>query len=167
MTRCSCLSNCRRAVPDLGAATRDPAYLHGFGECCDVISDESGGAYLACKTGGFQANKLNYFNDLRRLRYQFISLFVRAGTGIELSKQTLTQRSETFSCRYLCACSKRTVSLLIRLAVSPLRDHRDRSVLGRPSVGRTPGVPAVAAILSGMPYQRGQFWIRRSLRRAR
>src|ERR1035438_7427711 len=38
---------------------------------------------LACKTGGFQESKFNYFNDLQKLRCQLIRLSIRAGTGIE------------------------------------------------------------------------------------
>src|ERR1035438_1181663 len=38
---------------------------------------------LACKTGGFQESKVNYFNDLQKLRGQLIRLSIRAGTGIE------------------------------------------------------------------------------------
>jgi hypothetical protein len=37
----------------------------------------------ACKTGGFQETKLNYFNDLQKFRRQLIRLSIRAGTGIE------------------------------------------------------------------------------------
>jgi len=37
----------------------------------------------ACKTGGFQESKFNYFNDLQELRCILIRLSIRAGTGIE------------------------------------------------------------------------------------
>ena len=40
-------------------------------------------ASSACKTGGFQENKFNYFNDLQKLWCQFIRLSIRAGTGKE------------------------------------------------------------------------------------
>ena len=50
---------------------------------------------MTCKTGGFQETKLNYFNDLQKLRCQFIRLSIRAGTGIEPFKNKgLHGRSE-------------------------------------------------------------------------
>jgi hypothetical protein len=50
---------------------------------------------MTCKTGGFQETKLNYFNDLQKLRCQLIRLSIRAGTGIEPFKNKgLHGRSE-------------------------------------------------------------------------
>ena len=52
----------------------------------------------ACKTGGFQETKLNYFNDLQEFRCQLIRLSIRAGTGMEPFKNKgLHGRSELAS----------------------------------------------------------------------
>src|SRR5437016_1235103 len=66
--------------------------------------------------------------------------------------------------RYLCGCCKRTVSLLPEFTLPYLRFGITMIALfltARQLVGRTLGVAAVAATLPGMPYQRGQFWVRR------
>ena len=66
--------------------------------------------------------------------------------------------------RYLCGCCKRTVSLLPEFTLPYLRFGITMIALfltARLLVGRTLGVAAVAATLPGMPYQRGQFWVRR------
>jgi hypothetical protein len=57
---------------------------------------------VSCKTGGFQEGKFNYFNDLQRLRCQFIRLSIRARTRIEPFKtQAYTGRQRS---RFLVAC---------------------------------------------------------------
>ena len=66
--------------------------------------------------------------------------------------------------RYLCRCCKRTVSLLPDLALPYLRFGIAVIALfliARLLLGRTLGAAAVAATLPNMPYQRGQFWVRR------
>jgi transposase-like protein len=66
--------------------------------------------------------------------------------------------------RYLCRCCKRTVSLLPDLAVPYLRFGITVIALfliARLLAGRTLGSAARSATLAGMPYQRGQFWVRR------
>jgi Domain of unknown function (DUF6431) len=71
--------------------------------------------------------------------------------------------------RYLCRCCKRTVSLLPAFALPYLRFGIPVIALfliARLRDGRTLGEAAVAAMLPGMPYQRGQFWVRRFRRQA-
>ena len=66
--------------------------------------------------------------------------------------------------RYLCRCCKRTVSLLPDFALPYLRFGITVIALfliARLLVGRILGAAALAASLPGMPYQRGQFWVRR------
>lgn len=66
--------------------------------------------------------------------------------------------------RYLCRCCKRTVSLLPEFALPYLRFGITVIALfliARLLVGGTLGAAAVAAKQPGMPYQRGQFWVRR------
>jgi len=65
--------------------------------------------------------------------------------------------------RYLCRCCKRTVSLLPEFALPYLRFSIPVIALflvARLLEGRTL-VAAAAAVQSHMPYQRGQFWVRR------
>ena len=66
--------------------------------------------------------------------------------------------------RYLCRCCKRTVSLLPVFALPYLRFGV--TVIGlflaaRLLTGTTLRAASAAATLPNMPYQRGQFWIRR------
>jgi hypothetical protein len=71
--------------------------------------------------------------------------------------------------RYLCRCCKRTVSLLPEFAFPYLRFSIAVIALfliARLLVGKTLNAAAVAAVLTGMPYQRGQFWVRRFRRQA-
>ena len=66
--------------------------------------------------------------------------------------------------RYLCHCCKRTVSLLPGFALPYLRFGITVIALfliARLLVGHTLGAAAVTATLPSMPYQRGQFWVRR------
>ena len=66
--------------------------------------------------------------------------------------------------RYLCRCCQRTVSLLPDFALPYLRFGITVIALflvARLLAGRTLGAAAVAATLPNMPYQRGQFWVRR------
>ena len=66
--------------------------------------------------------------------------------------------------RYLCHCCKRTVSLLPDLALPYIRYGIaviSVFLIARLLVGRTLAAAATAAGLPAMPYQRGQFWIRR------
>jgi transposase-like protein len=66
--------------------------------------------------------------------------------------------------RYLCRSCKRTVSLLPQFALPYLRFGITVIALfliARLLRGHTLSAAATAAALSGMPYQRGQFWIRR------
>ena len=71
--------------------------------------------------------------------------------------------------RYLCRCCKRTVSLLpdfvlpyIRFGITVI----SLFLIARLLIGRTLAAAAIAAGLSAMPYQRGQFWIRRFRKQA-
>jgi len=66
--------------------------------------------------------------------------------------------------RYLCRLCRRTVSLLPQFALPYLRFSVTVIALfliTRLLVGGTLSAAGVAAKQSGMPYQRGQFWIRR------
>jgi hypothetical protein len=66
--------------------------------------------------------------------------------------------------RYLCRCCKRTVSLLPEFALPYLRFSITVIALfliARLLGGSTLSAAAVTASLVGMPYQRGQFWVRR------
>jgi transposase-like protein len=66
--------------------------------------------------------------------------------------------------RYLCRCCKRTLSLLPEFALPYLRFGITVIALflmARLLAGGTLGSAAVAAMQPNMPYQRGQFWIRR------
>jgi len=71
--------------------------------------------------------------------------------------------------RYLCRCCKRTISLLPEFALPYLRFSITVIALfliARLLGGSTLSAAAVAAVLPGMPYQRGQFWVRRFRRQA-
>ena len=71
--------------------------------------------------------------------------------------------------RYLCRCCKRTLSLLPQFALPYVRFSItviSLFLIARLLAGRTLGAAAVAATLPGMPYQRGQFWIRRFQKQA-
>jgi transposase-like protein len=71
--------------------------------------------------------------------------------------------------RYLCRCCKRTVSLLPEFALPYLRFSialMAMFLIARLLGGKTLNAAAVAANLAGMPYQRGQFWVRRFRRQA-
>ncbi len=71
--------------------------------------------------------------------------------------------------RYLCLCCKRTVSLLPEFALPYLRFGVAVIALflvARLLEGRTLQASAAAASQPHMPYQRGQFWIRRFQRQA-
>jgi len=71
--------------------------------------------------------------------------------------------------RYLCRSCKRTVSLLPQFALPYLRFGITAIALfliARLLCGHTLSAAAAAATLSHMPYQRGQFWIRRFQRQA-
>lgn len=66
--------------------------------------------------------------------------------------------------RYLCRSCKRTVSLLPQFALPYLRFGITVIALfliARLLSGHTLSAAAAAATLSPMPYQRGQFWVRR------
>ncbi len=66
--------------------------------------------------------------------------------------------------RYLCRSCKRTVSLLPEFALPYLRFSIAVIALfliARLLGGNSLRTAAVAATLPGMPYQRGQFWVRR------
>lgn len=66
--------------------------------------------------------------------------------------------------RYQCRSCKRTVSLLPQFALPYLRFGIPLIALfliARLLSGRTLTAAAAAATLSHMPYQRGQFWVRR------
>lgn len=66
--------------------------------------------------------------------------------------------------RYLCRCCKRTVSLLPEFALPYVRFSITVIALflvARLLVGSTLSAAAIAAMVPGMPYQRGQFWVRR------
>ena len=71
--------------------------------------------------------------------------------------------------RYLCRSCKRTVSLLPQFALPYLRFGIAVIALfliARLLCGHTLAAAAVLAGLPNMPYQRGQFWIRRFQRQA-
>lgn len=71
--------------------------------------------------------------------------------------------------RYLCRSCKRTVSLLPQFALPYLRFGITVIALfliARLLRGHTLAAAALLAGLSNMPYQRGQFWIRRFQRQA-
>lgn len=71
--------------------------------------------------------------------------------------------------RYLCSSCKRTVSLLPQFVLPYLRFGITVIALfliARLLRGQTLSAAAVAATQSQMPYQRGQFWIRRFQRQA-
>jgi hypothetical protein len=71
--------------------------------------------------------------------------------------------------RYLCRLCKRTVSLLPQFALPWLRFSITVISLflaARLLQGRTLAAAALAARQPAMPYQRGQFWIRRFRRQA-
>lgn len=71
--------------------------------------------------------------------------------------------------RYLCRCCKRTVSLLPDFALPYLRFGMVVIALflvARLVRGLTLKAAAEAAGLSAMPYQRGQFWVRRFQKQA-
>jgi len=71
--------------------------------------------------------------------------------------------------RYLCRSCRRTVSLLPEFALPYLRFSISVIALflvARLLQGATLAAAAVAAAQSAMPYQRGQFWIRRFQRQA-
>ncbi len=71
--------------------------------------------------------------------------------------------------RYLCHFCKRTVSLLPELALPYLRFSLSLMrlfLVARLLEGRTLHAAAPQAWLPGMPYQRGQFWIRRFQKQA-
>jgi len=66
--------------------------------------------------------------------------------------------------RYLCLVCKRTVSLLPEFVLPYLRFSIQvigLFLVSRLLYQRTLGEAAVAAFQSSMPYQRGQFWVRR------
>lgn len=66
--------------------------------------------------------------------------------------------------RYLCHCCKRTVSLLPEFALPYLRFSIfviSLFLIARLLNGCTLAADAQAAAQPGMPYQRGQFWVRR------
>ena len=66
--------------------------------------------------------------------------------------------------RYLCHACKRTVSLLPEFTLPYIRFGITVIALflvARLLIGRTLAAAAIAAKLLAMPYQRGQFWIRR------
>jgi len=71
--------------------------------------------------------------------------------------------------RYLCGRCKRTVSLLpefalpyVRFGITVIALFLIARLLG----GSTLEAAATTAMLPGMPYQRGQFWVRRFRRHA-
>jgi len=71
--------------------------------------------------------------------------------------------------RYLCRSCKRTVSLLPEFALPYLRFSISVIALFlvvRLLQGATLAAAAMAAAQSAMPYQRGQFWVRRLQRQA-
>ena len=71
--------------------------------------------------------------------------------------------------RYLCHGCKRTVSLLPQFALPYLRFSIlviSLFLIARLLNGCTLRAAAQAAAQSGMPYQRGQFWVRRFRRQA-
>jgi len=71
--------------------------------------------------------------------------------------------------RYLCRLCRRTVSLLPEFALPWLRSSIrviSLFLIARLLQGLTLAAAAIAASQSAMPYQRGQFWIRRFQRQA-
>ena len=71
--------------------------------------------------------------------------------------------------RYLCCCCKRTVSLLPEFALPYLRFGIVVIALflvARLLLGLTLKAAAGSAKLAAMPYQRGQFWVRRFRKQA-
>jgi transposase-like protein len=71
--------------------------------------------------------------------------------------------------RYLCGSCKRTVSLLPEFALPYLRfgiTVISLFLVARLLQGTTLASAAVAAAQAAMPYQRGQFWVRRFHRQA-
>jgi hypothetical protein len=71
--------------------------------------------------------------------------------------------------RYLCLLCKRTVSLLPELVLPYLRCSIQvigLFLVSRLLCGRTLREAAGAAFQPNMPYQRGQFWVRRFQRQA-
>jgi hypothetical protein len=71
--------------------------------------------------------------------------------------------------RYLCRSCKRTVSLLPEFALPYLRfsvSILSLFLAARLLQGATLAAAAVAAAQVAMPYQRGQFWVRRFQRQA-
>ena len=71
--------------------------------------------------------------------------------------------------RYLCCCCKRTVSLLPEFALPYLRFGIVVIALflvARLLLGLTLKAGAESAKLAAMPYQRGQFWVRRFRKQA-
>ena len=71
--------------------------------------------------------------------------------------------------RYLCCCCKRTVSLLPEFALPYLRFGIGVIALflvARLLLGLTLKAAVAAARVAAMPYQRGQFWVRRFRRQA-
>jgi len=71
--------------------------------------------------------------------------------------------------RYLCRSCKRTVSLLPHFALPYLRfsiSVISLFLIARLLTGRSLQAAAAAAALAAMPYQRGQFWIRRFQKQA-
>lgn len=71
--------------------------------------------------------------------------------------------------RYLCRSCKRTVSLLPEFALPYLRfsvSILSLFLVARLLQGATLAAAAVAAAQAAMPYQRGQFWVRRFHRQA-
>lgn len=71
--------------------------------------------------------------------------------------------------RYLCRCCRRTVSLLPEFALPYLRfgiTVISLFLVARLLQGTTLAAAAAKAAQSAMPYQRGQFWIRRFQRQA-
>jgi len=71
--------------------------------------------------------------------------------------------------RYLCCCCKRTVSLLPEFALPYLRFGIVVIALflvARLLLGVTLKAAAESANLAAMPYQRGQFWVRRFRKQA-
>jgi transposase-like protein len=71
--------------------------------------------------------------------------------------------------RYLCRSCKRTVSLLPEFALPYLRfgiTVISLFLVARLLYGSTFAVAAAKAVPAAMPYQRGQFWVRRFQRQA-
>lgn len=71
--------------------------------------------------------------------------------------------------RYLCRCCRRTVSLLPEFALPWLRFSLtviSLFLVARLLQGLTLAAAALAASQKAMPYQRGQFWIRRFRKQA-